>query len=61
MGFNPMKDIVRKSSELRKTFSYDKGAVHLDFTLRIDTKQELKDFKEILLRAVEEVEEEIKK
>jgi hypothetical protein len=52
-----------KNKELIKnrTFSYSKGKVNLSFTLRTDTKDELKVFLELLEVAVLEVQEEIEK
>jgi len=43
-----------------KNFSYTKGVCQLNFSLRTDTKRELKDFLELLKVAQEEVEKEIK-
>lgn len=43
-----------------KTFSYTKGTVNLSFTLRTDIKQELKDFAELLVKSLEDVNLEIK-
>jgi hypothetical protein len=60
-GFNAQKDIVKKTMEDRKRFVYEKGNVKLDFTLRTDIKQELKDWKELMENAMEDVEAEIKK
>ena len=44
-----------------KNFSYSKGKVSLNFSLRTDIKQELKNFLELLKVAQEEVLEELKK
>ncbi len=44
-----------------KNFSFSKGVVSLNFTLRNDVKTELKDFSELLKVAQEEVLEELKK
>lgn len=43
----------------RKTFNYKKANVNLDFTLRVDIKQELKDFLECLEAATADVKKEI--
>lgn len=51
---------VKIDSKVRnRTFSYTKGEVNLNFTLRTDIKQQLKDFLELLEIAVKEVKEEI--
>lgn len=42
-----------------KTFNFAKGNVKLDFTLRVDIKQELKDFQECLEAALSDVKKEI--
>jgi small-conductance mechanosensitive channel len=52
---------VKTDNITNKQFSYSKGKVTLNFTLRIDIKSELKDFLELLKVAKKEVEEEIKK
>lgn len=45
------KTILEKVSVDRREFKYKKGLVELNFTLRIDIKQELKDFRELLADA----------
>ena len=52
-----------KNKELIKnrTFSYTKGKINLNFTLRTDIKDELKIFRELLEVAILEVREEIEK
>lgn len=42
-----------------KTFSYSKNKVNLSFTLRIDQKQELKDFKDLLQEAIKDIDKEL--
>lgn len=59
MGKN--KKIVETNNTTNKSFSYKKGGVTLNFTLRNDIKTELKDFLELLKVAQIDVEEEIKK
>lgn len=54
------KILVRDHTE-KKDFSYQKGEVHISFQLRIDVKQQLKDAREILLAAIEDFDEELKK
>lgn len=46
---------------VRRTFSYIKNDIPLNFNLRIDVKQELKDFLEILTEAKLDVEHELTK
>jgi len=52
---------IKTDNKTNKTFSYLKGDVKLNFTLRIDIKTELKDFLEILKVAQKEIEKEINK
>ena len=52
---------VKTNNTTSKNFSYSKGSVSLNFSLRIDIKQELKDFLELLKVAQEEITKEIKK
>ena len=52
---------VKSNHRVPKEFSYSKGVCSLKFTLRIDVKNELKDFLECLQVAQKEVEEEINK
>ncbi len=52
---------LKKDHKTNRTFSYSKGDTTLNFTLRIDIKDQLKDFKELLEMAVEEISEEIGK
>lgn len=51
---------VKKENITNKTFSYSKGKVSLNFTLRTDIKTDLKDFLEILKVAQDEVADELK-
>ena len=53
--------VIKNNSTTSKNFSYSKGAVSLNFTLRNDVKTELKDFAELLKVAQEEVKEELTK
>jgi len=50
---------VKTNNVTNKTFNYAKGKVTLNFTLRTDVKNELKDFLELLKVAQEEVKNEI--
>lgn len=56
--FNKKTLIIKNTTS--KNFSYSKGSRNLNFSLRTDTKTELKDFLELLKVAQEEVEKEIK-
>ena len=53
--------LKRDTEKINRTFSYQKGACQLNFQLRIDIKQELKDFLECLVIAKKDVEEQIAK
>lgn len=55
------KILHRDTAELRRQFSYNKGSCNLSFSLRVDIKQELKDFKEILEAALADIEAELDK
>lgn len=50
---------VKTDHRTPKNFSYSKGTCSLKFTLRIDVKNELKDFLELLKVAQQEVETEL--
>ena len=52
---------VKTNNTIQKNFSYSKGRVSLNFSLRTDIKQELKDFIELLKIDQEEVIKEINK
>ena len=51
---------VKSDNKTTKNFTYSKGKASLNFTLRIDIKNELKDFLELLKVAQKEVEDELK-
>lgn len=61
----------KRSSEIRRTFAYSKEiptedvnvrtAVNLSFSLRIDTKEEMLAFREMLAGAVMDVNEQLEK
>lgn len=60
--FNKIKkSIVQNNSTTSKNFSYAKGEVTLSFSLRTDTKTQLKDFAELLKVAILEVDNETNK
>lgn len=52
---------VVKESKEENTFSYKKGKMYLDFKLRVDQEDDLKDFLAILRTASEDVRQEISK
>lgn len=43
----------------RKSFNYSKNGVQLNFTLRTDVKTEMKYFKELLEKAIEDINKEL--
>ena len=56
-----LKKLLQSNPTTSKNFDYKLGEVGLNFSLRIDIKQQLKDFLECLKKAQEDVEAEIKK
>lgn len=58
---NKDKKVLQKSSNESKSYQYQKGNVSLNFTLRSDIKQEMKDFIEILKAGIKDVEEQLLK
>jgi DNA-directed RNA polymerase subunit L len=54
-----MFSLVKKQHITTKEFTYSVGDVSLKFSLRIDTKSQLKDFKELLEKALEEIKNEL--
>lgn len=50
---------VQENHKTMKEFEYTKGNITLKFSLRTDTKNELNDFKELLSKAVIDVDKEI--
>ncbi len=62
INFNKLiKTTVQTDHTQTKQFSYSKNKVGLNFSLRTDTKTELKDFLELLEQAQKEVKEELDK
>ena len=57
---NIFKNIVKKETVDTRAFTYSKNKVQLNFSLRTDIKSELKDFRELLLQAVEDINKELK-
>lgn len=53
------KNITARDHTQNKAFNYSRNGVTLNFTLRTDIKQELKDFLELLNEAVKDVSAEI--
>ena len=49
------KNIVKKEIISRNNFSYEKNGAKLDFSLRIDRSDELRNFKDCMLQAVEDI------
>ena len=58
---NIFKNTIKKETTDTRAFTYSKNKVQLNFSLRTDIKSELKDFKELLLQAVEDINKELKK
>ena len=54
-------NVIKNNSTTSKNFSFSKGVVSLNFTVRNDVKTELKDFLELLKVAQGEVSNEINK
>jgi hypothetical protein len=50
---------VKKDNSVVKAYKFTKGNINLNFSLRLDTKSELRDFLELLKVAVLEVESDI--
>jgi hypothetical protein len=57
----PTNRKMRRDHVVTKSFSYSKDDVTLAFSLRVDNKSQLKAFEELLVEALAEVREEIKK
>jgi hypothetical protein len=53
--------VVTSNNKISKAFEYKKGEVQLSFSLGLDTKDNLKDFLELLKVAQSDVEEELNK
>ena len=54
------KALIQNHSSQRN-FDYQQGVVALKFTLRIDQKNELRDFKELLEKALADVSAEVER
>lgn len=55
------KVLTRDTAVVNRTFKYHKNDSDLSFTIRIDVKQHLKDFLDILIAAADDVEDELAK
>lgn len=56
---NIFKNTIKKDTTDTRAFSYSKNKVQLNFSLRTDIKSEMKDFRELLLQAVEDINKEL--
>lgn len=54
------KQIIENHTE-NKTFNYQKDKVSLVFTLRTDVKKELKNFKDLLEKAIVDIDKELER
>lgn len=50
---------IKKDNSVVKSYKFSKGNINLNFSLRLDTKSELKDFLELLETAIQEVESDL--
>lgn len=53
------KPVLQTTTVARKDFNYNIGDIRLNFQLRTDIKGELKAFREMLVRATEDVDKEL--
>ena len=56
---NIFKNTIKNETTDTRAFTYSKNKVQLNFSLRTDIKSELKDFRELLLQALEDVNKEL--
>lgn len=61
MSDKNIKNVTQRDHTQQRNFGYKRNNVQLAFTLRVDIKQELKDFLELLKVATEEVTAELEK
>lgn len=54
-----LKAAIKSNHSLIKNYSYQKGAVGLNFSLNVKNKTDLADFVELMANATEEVTEDI--
>ena len=55
------KQLMSVNNIQRKEFNYVLGNIKLNFTLRTDVKAEMKGFKELMERAIKDLDEELAK
>ena len=60
LNMNIFKNTIKKETTDTRAFTYSKNKVQLNFSLRTDIKSELKDFRDILEQALEDVNKELK-
>jgi hypothetical protein len=58
-GKNSPKNQIQTSGTQSRSWEIKKGDVTLTFTLRVDIKQQLKDFRECALKAITEIDEQL--
>lgn len=59
MKLNNLFGIIKEEHKTTRNFSYSKDKVGLNFALRVDVKNELRAFQELLIKALKDVEEEL--
>jgi hypothetical protein len=57
---NAKEEAIKTSQTLNKTYSYTKQGVQLNFTLNVKSAVELKTFIELMEKATEDINEDIK-
>jgi len=55
------KEILKRNLATKREFNYSKGNCNLGFTLDIDAKKDLQNFRELLEQAKKDVDETISK
>lgn len=50
---------LKENHNLMKNFDYSKGDTSLKFTLRVDMDNQLRDFRELLIKAVDDINDEL--
>ena len=55
------KKTLQKDHTEKKAFGYVKGNVSINFNLRTDIKQEMKDARDILVEAIKDFDKELEK
>ncbi len=61
MSLNFLKKKIKTEHLVTKAFKYEKDGITLSFNLHTENKQQLATFEEILLAALSEVQDEMKK